>query len=72
MRAFSLLWVICSAALWASCRQQSCQPIAGHSSLGALEQEGDITLGGLFSLHDSVLEPDLTFGSRPAPTRCSG
>nr|XP_023677070.1 extracellular calcium-sensing receptor-like [Paramormyrops kingsleyae] len=72
MRAYTLLRVICSAVFWASCRQQSCQPIAGHSSLGSLEQEGDVTLGGLFSLHDSVREPDLTFGSRPAPTSCSG
>ncbi|XP_061137832.1 extracellular calcium-sensing receptor-like [Syngnathus typhle] len=36
-----------------------------------LEKKGDIILGGLFSLHDTVVEPSLTFTSKPPPTECT-
>lgn len=50
---------------------QACRLISGQDPLPALVREGDITLGGLFSLHDSVLEPDLSFTSEPDPTLCA-
>ncbi|KAM9852837.1 extracellular calcium-sensing receptor-like [Aulostomus maculatus] len=40
-------------------------------SLPALEKKGDIILGGLFSLHDMVEEPHLSFTSTPPPTQCT-
>ncbi|KAJ8367798.1 hypothetical protein SKAU_G00078260 [Synaphobranchus kaupii] len=46
-------------------------PPAGQAPLPALVIEGDITPGGLFSFHDSVLEPDLSFTCEPDPTLCA-
>ncbi|KAM8769884.1 extracellular calcium-sensing receptor-like [Acanthopagrus schlegelii] len=40
-------------------------------SLPVLEKNGDIILGGLFSLHDMVVEPSLSFTSTPPPTQCT-
>ncbi|XP_069562552.1 extracellular calcium-sensing receptor-like [Brachyistius frenatus] len=40
-------------------------------SLPVLEKKGDMVLGGLFSLHDTVAEPSLTFTSTPPPTQCT-
>ncbi|KAM6933286.1 extracellular calcium-sensing receptor-like [Xenentodon cancila] len=40
-------------------------------SLPVLEKKGDIILGGLFSLHDMVAEPNLSFTSPPPPTKCT-
>ncbi|XP_064158915.1 extracellular calcium-sensing receptor-like [Anguilla rostrata] len=69
------IWGMCvlSLALLSASQQQlqTCHPISAQDPLPALVGEGDITLGGLFSLHDSVLEPDLSFTSEPDPTRCA-
>uniref|UniRef100_A0A672G5A1 Extracellular calcium-sensing receptor-like n=1 Tax=Salarias fasciatus TaxID=181472 RepID=A0A672G5A1_SALFA len=48
-----------------------CKKIPGSVSLPVLEKKGDITLGGLFSLHDSVVVPSLSFTSTPPPTQCT-
>ncbi|XP_061683495.1 extracellular calcium-sensing receptor-like isoform X2 [Syngnathoides biaculeatus] len=48
-----------------------CDVIPGSINLPVLEKRGDIILGGLFSLHDMVVEPNLTYISRPPPTKCS-
>ncbi|KAM4628228.1 extracellular calcium-sensing receptor-like [Polymixia lowei] len=40
-------------------------------SLPVLRRNGDITLGGLFSLHDTVIEPKLSFTTLPPPPRCT-
>lgn len=40
-------------------------------SLPVLEKKGDIMLGGLFSLHDMVVEPSLSFTSMPPPAQCT-
>eukprot|EP00064_Thunnus_orientalis_P009392 superscaffoldBa00001186_g9416 len=50
---------------------QQCEVIPGSVSLPVLEKKGDIILGGLFSLHDTVVEPSLSFTSTPTPTQCT-
>uniref|UniRef100_A0A3Q3GDR6 Extracellular calcium-sensing receptor-like n=1 Tax=Labrus bergylta TaxID=56723 RepID=A0A3Q3GDR6_9LABR len=50
---------------------QQCDIIQGSISLPVLVKNGDITLGGLFSLHDMVEEPSLSFTSTPPPTQCT-
>ncbi|KAA0714814.1 Extracellular calcium-sensing receptor [Triplophysa tibetana] len=51
---------------------QTCRLIRSTSDLPVLTSEGDITIGGLFSLHDTVLEYPLSFTAKPLPTHCSG
>ncbi|CAJ1065302.1 extracellular calcium-sensing receptor-like [Xyrichtys novacula] len=50
---------------------QRCEIIPGSMTLPVLEKKGDIILGGLFSLHDMVVEPSLSFTSQPPPTQCT-
>uniref|UniRef100_A0A3Q2XQM8 Extracellular calcium-sensing receptor-like n=1 Tax=Hippocampus comes TaxID=109280 RepID=A0A3Q2XQM8_HIPCM len=52
-------------------QNQHCDFIPGSMSLPVLEKRGDIILGGLFSLHDMVMEPSLTFTTKPPPTQCT-
>ncbi|XP_041796730.1 extracellular calcium-sensing receptor-like [Chelmon rostratus] len=52
-------------------QSHKCKIIPGSMSLPVLEKEGDIILGGLFSLHDMVVEPSLSFTSTPLPTQCT-
>ncbi|KAJ3591263.1 hypothetical protein NHX12_009209 [Muraenolepis orangiensis] len=40
-------------------------------SLPVLQRNGDITLGGLFSLHDMVVEPNRSFTTMPPHPRCT-
>ncbi|XP_068613888.1 extracellular calcium-sensing receptor-like [Brachionichthys hirsutus] len=40
-------------------------------SLPVLEKKGDIMLGGLFSLHDMVVEPSLSFTTVTPKTQCT-
>ncbi|KAM8854553.1 extracellular calcium-sensing receptor-like [Synchiropus picturatus] len=39
--------------------------------LPVLEKEGDVVLGGLFSLHDTVVEPSFSFTHKPPATQCT-
>lgn len=48
-----------------------CELISGATPLPVLEKQGDIVLGGLFSLHDMVVEENLSFTSQPSPTKCT-
>ncbi|XP_017280173.1 extracellular calcium-sensing receptor-like [Kryptolebias marmoratus] len=48
-----------------------CQLISSATSLPVLEKRGDIMLGGLFSLHDTVVEHNLSFTSQPPSTKCT-
>ncbi|XP_068173655.1 vomeronasal type-2 receptor 1-like [Antennarius striatus] len=48
-----------------------CKLIHGSMSLPVLEKKGDIILGGLFSLHDMVVEPSLSFTTMPPMTQCA-
>ncbi|XP_030258131.1 extracellular calcium-sensing receptor-like [Sparus aurata] len=52
-------------------QSQQCKVIPGSMSLPVLQKNGDIILGGLFSLHDMVVEPCLSFTSKPPPTQCT-
>lgn len=51
--------------------QQQCNIVPRSMTLPVLEKEGNIVLGGLFSLHDMVLEPRLSFTSTPPPKQCT-
>lgn len=51
---------------------QNCRLIRSTSDLPVLTKEGDITIGALFSLHDTVLESPSSFTAEPHPTQCSG
>uniref|UniRef100_A0A3P8W5U0 Extracellular calcium-sensing receptor-like n=1 Tax=Cynoglossus semilaevis TaxID=244447 RepID=A0A3P8W5U0_CYNSE len=61
--------------IFSHCSQQEenpqCEIIPGSMSLPVLQKEGDITLGGLFSLHDMVVEHTVSYTSTPAPTQCT-
>ncbi|XP_056230190.1 extracellular calcium-sensing receptor-like [Seriola aureovittata] len=52
-------------------QSQQCKIIPGSMPLPVLKRKGDIILGGLFSLHDMVVEPSLSFTSTPPPTQCT-
>lgn len=52
-------------------RSPQCQLISDATSLPVLEKRGDIILGGLFSLHDMVVEHNLSFTSQPPPATCT-
>ncbi|KAM9318689.1 extracellular calcium-sensing receptor-like [Pholidichthys leucotaenia] len=48
-----------------------CKFIRGSTRLPVLEKKGDVLLGGLFSLHDMVVEPSLSFNSTPHSLQCT-
>ncbi|XP_026169324.1 extracellular calcium-sensing receptor-like [Mastacembelus armatus] len=52
-------------------QSQQCEVIPGSMSLPVLEKKGNIVLGGLFSLHDMVLEPSLSFTTMPPAPQCT-
>ncbi|XP_077104229.1 extracellular calcium-sensing receptor-like [Siphateles boraxobius] len=51
---------------------QTCRIIRSTSDLPLLTSEGDIMLGALFSLHDTVPESPPSFTAEPHSTQCSG
>ncbi|KAJ0063795.1 hypothetical protein NL108_006748 [Boleophthalmus pectinirostris] len=71
--ATKLVAFVVGVLLHSSLQQESgvCKIIPGSMLLPVLSREGDIVLGGLFSLHDMVLEPNLSFQSAPVPTQCT-
>nr|XP_033486607.1 extracellular calcium-sensing receptor-like [Epinephelus lanceolatus] len=67
----SLLWCMIFPYNSHQDHNQQCQIIPGSMSLPVLEKKGDIIFGGLFSLHDMVVEPSLSFFSKPLPAQCT-
>lgn len=65
------LCVIFPSATSHQVQSQQCNIVPCSMSLPVLEKEGNIVLGGLFSLHDMVLEPTLSFTSTPPPKQCT-
>lgn len=65
-----LLCLINPVAMSHPDQSQHCRVIPGSMSLPVLEKKGDIILGGLFSVHDMVVEPNLSFTFTPPPTQC--
>lgn len=53
-------------------QQQTCHLISGLSHLPVVAREGNVTLGGLFSLHDAMMETRLSFTSQPQTAHCTG
>ncbi|XP_052008128.1 extracellular calcium-sensing receptor-like [Xyrauchen texanus] len=53
-------------------QSQTCRLIRSTSDLPVLASEGDITIGGLFPLHDNVLNIPQSFTAKPHSTQCSG
>uniref|UniRef100_A0A8C4ZN80 Olfactory receptor C family, w1 n=1 Tax=Gadus morhua TaxID=8049 RepID=A0A8C4ZN80_GADMO len=65
-----LLWGILSVMFnQVETKAQQCKLIPGSMSLPVLQRNGDITLGGLFSLHDMVVEPNRLFTTMPPHPR---
>nr|XP_055031057.1 extracellular calcium-sensing receptor-like [Misgurnus anguillicaudatus] len=66
------LMVLLLSTLISSQLFQTCRLMRSTLDLPVLASEGDITIGALFSLHDTVLESPLSFTAKPNPTHCSG
>ena len=47
-----------------------CQ-IQGSPEIPLLSKEGDVTIGGAFSIHSKVTEPPLSFTDTPTRLTCS-
>lgn len=52
--------------------QQACHLTSGLSHLPMVAREGNVTLGGLFSLHDAMMETGISFTSQPQTAQCTG
>lgn len=66
-----VLFVIFPSTISHQDRNRHCNTVPRSMSLPVLEKEGNIVLGGLFSLHDMVLEPTLSFTSTPPTKECT-
>ncbi|CAL8347217.1 unnamed protein product [Arctogadus glacialis] len=50
---------------------QQCTQTPGSLSLPVLQRIGDVTLGGLFPLHETVVEPHRSFTTLPSNLHCT-
>lgn len=48
-----------------------CQ-ISGTPEFPVLSKEGDVTIGGVFSIHSKITQPPLFFTERPTILMCTG
>ncbi|XP_046907845.1 extracellular calcium-sensing receptor-like [Hypomesus transpacificus] len=56
------------------CRVQGEEPVCrmlGSPEFPLLTKEGDVTIGGAFSIHSKITEPPLSFTDTPQPITCS-
>ncbi|XP_056466427.1 extracellular calcium-sensing receptor-like [Gadus chalcogrammus] len=51
--------------------EQQCKQTPGSLSLPVLQRIGDVTLGGLFPLHETVVEPHRSFTTLPSNLHCT-
>uniref|UniRef100_A0A8C7JI15 Olfactory receptor C family, h1 n=1 Tax=Oncorhynchus kisutch TaxID=8019 RepID=A0A8C7JI15_ONCKI len=68
-----LLWVVVMGVLgafWAEGEEALCR-ILGRPEFPMLSKEGDVTIGGAFSIHTKISEPPLSFTDTPPPLICS-
>uniref|UniRef100_A0A3B3BWA9 Olfactory receptor C family, w1 n=1 Tax=Oryzias melastigma TaxID=30732 RepID=A0A3B3BWA9_ORYME len=68
---FWLFWSVIFPCNTLQSQGTQCQKNPSAMSLPVLQKKGDIILGGLFSLHDMVVEPRLNFSSPSPPTKCT-
>lgn len=54
----------------AQVRVSSCQ-ILGSPEFPLLSREGDVVIGGAFSIHSKVTQPSLSYREKPARISCS-
>lgn len=47
-----------------------CQ-ILGSPEFSLLYKEGDVMIGGAFSIHSKITQPQLSFTEKPTPLECS-
>ncbi|XP_029529754.2 extracellular calcium-sensing receptor-like [Oncorhynchus nerka] len=68
-----LLWVVVMGVLgafWAEGEEALCR-ILGRPEFPMLSKEGEVTIGGAFSIHTKISEPQLSFTDTPPPLICS-
>ncbi|XP_028428754.1 extracellular calcium-sensing receptor [Perca flavescens] len=65
-----LLFVLLVGAFGAEEDTALCE-ILGSPEFPLLSKEGDITIGGVFSIHSQISRPPLTFTDAPEPLKCS-
>ncbi|CDQ88096.1 unnamed protein product [Oncorhynchus mykiss] len=68
-----LLWVVVMGVLgafWAEGEEALCR-ILGRPEFPMLSKEGDVTIGGAFTIHTEISEPPLSFTDTPPPLICS-
>uniref|UniRef100_A0A8C9ZD60 Olfactory receptor C family, j1 n=1 Tax=Sander lucioperca TaxID=283035 RepID=A0A8C9ZD60_SANLU len=65
-----LLFVLLVGAFGAEEDTALCE-ILGSPEFPLLSKEGDITIGGVFSIHSQISSPPLTFTDAPEPLKCS-
>ena len=57
------------------CRVQGEEPVCrmlGSPEFPLLTKEGNVTIGGAFSIHSKITEPPLSFTDTPQPITCYG
>ncbi|XP_037631660.1 extracellular calcium-sensing receptor-like [Sebastes umbrosus] len=66
-----LLFVLFVGAFGAEEDTALCEML-GSPEFPLLSKEGDITIGGVFNIHDPILQPPSSFTDTPEPLICSG
>nr|AAW38960.1 putative pheromone receptor CPpr11 [Cyprinidae sp. EA-2004] len=72
LRLYLFLTVLLFSFFISSQLPQICRLLRRTDDLPVLVSEGDIMIGALFPLHDTILESPPSFTTEPHPTQCSG